>query len=418
MTTPAPSRAASEAGFDDRIPALDGMRGVALIQVLLIHFAILNEVPDSTVVDRFFAQVWDSGWIAMDSFFVLSGFLITGILYEAKSGRVRQYYRNFYARRSLRIFPAHYVYLLALLVLLPIIMPAEKNAIHAIRNDWWWFGGYIGNIRLAIDHGRRPDVFFTSHLWSLAVEEQFYIVWPVFVLLLSRTRLMIVCYAAVLIALFTRIAMVLQGANPWVPYELTITRIDSLAIGALVALIVRDRDDLMRLKRWLPTLAVASALLIAVPGMIKGELYLFGDWEIAIVHTPLSILYGLLIFAIVTGARGKLLDKTFGNRFLVRLGRYSYSMYLVHLAIAWFLNREFSIGTHIPTLFGSHLPGTLTFALVAFIPTYIVGWLSWNFLEGPALRLKRFFPYTAGEDAARHTASQPSAAAPALAGGD
>ncbi len=405
--------ARSEASFDERIPALDGIRGLALIQVLLIHFAILNEVPDSTVLDKFVAQVFDAGWIAMDSFFVLSGFLITGILYDAKTAGVRNYFRNFYARRSLRIFPAHYAYLLALLVLLPLIMPAEKNAIHAIRQDWWWFAGYIGNVRIALDHGRRSDVFFTSHLWSLSVEEQFYVIWPAFVLLLSRGRLMAVCFALTVIALAIRVGMVLAGVNPWVTYTLTFGRMDALAIGALIALVVRHPADLVRLKRWVPWLAISSALVITIPALISGELYLWGDWEIAVDHTALSILYGLLIFAAVSGPRGMLLDKLLGPRFLLRLGRYSYSMYLIHLSIAFFLFRHWSIGTHVPTVFGSHLPGVLVFAAVAFVPVYAIGWLSWNFLEGPALSLKRIFPYTGGEEAAKHGAGQ-MAAAPAV----
>jgi len=421
VTASLPTTHTPEATFDQRIRALDGIRGLALIQVLLIHFAILNEVPETTVVDKVVGQVWDAGWIAMDSFFVLSGFLITGILYEAKSAKIRHYFRNFYVRRSLRIFPAHYVYLLALLILLPFIMPEEKRAIEAIRQDWWWFATYLGNIRLVLDYGRRPDVFFTSHLWSLSVEEQFYLVWPVVVLLLGRAKLMVFCVFISLVALFTRIGMVLAGVNAWVPYELTLTRMDSLAIGALVAIAVRDPHDLLWLKRWFPQIAVVSAALIAIPALILGELYLFGDWEIAIVHTPLSVLYGLLIFYFVTGVRGGKLERAFSQPFLVRLGRYSYAMYLWHLAVAYFLFANFSIGTHVPTLFGSHLPGAITFAVAAFIPTYIIGWLSWNFIEAPALGLKRHFPYTAGETAARHNASEPASppsAAPASARGD
>ncbi len=415
----------SESGFDDRVPALDGIRGLAVIQVLLIHFAILNEVPRSTVVDKFVGQVFGSGWIAMDSFFVLSGFLITGILYDAKTAGVRNYFRNFYARRSLRIFPAHYVYLIFLMFLVPFLFSTDHKAVDIVRHDWFWFAGYAGNVRIALDHDLRPDKFFTSHLWSLSVEEQFYVLWPVVVLLLSRRHLIGFCVLATVAAFAIRVAQAADGVNGWVIYTMTFTRMDSLAIGALVALVLRNPQDLRWVKRWLWPIAIFCAGLIAVPALIQGQLYLWGTWSLVVVHTPLSILYGLLIISLATGRRGSWLDRKFSNRGLTTLGRYSYSMYLFHLSVAFFLFRHFDIGPSVPTVLGSHLPGALVFAAAAFVPTFAIGWLSWHVLEGPALSLKRFFPYTRGEDAAKQRAShsqrEPAAVlapAPVVSGGD
>lgn len=385
--------AVAKRGFDDRIPALDGVRGLAVILVMAFHFSIFTEVPSSTVVDKFVFQVVGTGWIGMDIFFVLSGFLITGILFDAKAAGAVNYFRNFYARRCLRIFPAHYAFLLFFVLLFPLLWPMEKGTIAAITGDWEWFAGYVANIRIALDHGKRPDLYLTGHLWSLSVEEQFYLVWPFFVLLLSRRKLMAVCGMATLVALLTRIGMVTSGVNTWVPYTLAVTRMDALAIGALVALAVREQGDPRLFRRWLFPFALVAGALITIPALAQGELYVFDDWVRMVDHTALAVLCGFAILTVATSLGGSPLDGVLSHRSLTTIGKYSYCMYLVHVPVAYGLFRYFDIGPAIPTLLGSHLPGQVAFAVAAFLPTLAIGWLSWHLVEKQFLKFKALFPY-------------------------
>ena len=162
------------------IPVLDGLRGLAVVLVLLFH---LDRLSGAAWPDRVLARLFGAGWVGVDLFFVLSGFLITGILVDTAAQR--NFFRNFYARRALRIFPLYY----ALLVVGFAVYPTFAPAIHADR-DWrlfldgqWWFWSYLANIRLAAVGGA-PMNF--GHLWSVAIEEQFYLVWPLLLLLAWR----------------------------------------------------------------------------------------------------------------------------------------------------------------------------------------------------------------------------------------
>ena len=165
-----------------RVPALDGIRGIAVTLVALLHFGYLN-----------------GGWIGVQAFFVLSGFLITGILLADRDAPLRAYLRRFYWRRTLRIFPLYYGYLALLAVSYALRgVPAE------FADDAGALFTYTYNFTRATDF--TPTPFFT-HLWSLAVEEQFYLVWPFLVHALSRRALVALACALVAMAPAFRFAL-------------------------------------------------------------------------------------------------------------------------------------------------------------------------------------------------------------------
>ena len=145
------------------IPALDGLRGIAVLTVMWLHFVFL--VP-RTGGERLFWNLSETGWIGVDLFFVLSGFLITGILYDAKGGP--HYFRNFYMRRSLRIFPLYYAFLILIFAVMPLLR--ASGADHVGKQLWMWT--YLSNVLFA-RVGWEGMPAHTTHLWSLAIEEQF-----------------------------------------------------------------------------------------------------------------------------------------------------------------------------------------------------------------------------------------------------
>jgi len=241
-TRPAQSR--------QHLPGLDGLRGVAILAVMCHHlmppsFPLGLSGSVRGVVINFFYRFFYAGWWGVDLFFVLSGFLITGILLEAKGSA--HYFGNFYARRSLRIFPLYYGVLALLFFVLPWLAatPATSAWTQWYAGDllaisrstapdqkWLWF--YGTNIRLALaGHGW----FFgsLSHFWSLAVEEHFYLVWPVVVFCCSTRTLARVCLAVAGAALLCRAGFLLGGLAPECIYVLSPCRFDGLALGGLVA---------------------------------------------------------------------------------------------------------------------------------------------------------------------------------------
>ena len=245
-----------------RYPALDGLRGAAILMVMACHYAM--QVPGKGVFARGAQAVALKGWAGVDLFFVLSGFLITGILYDAKGQS--HYFRNFYARRTLRIFPLYYGILVVELLILLVIKFGFPHAwlhLHNPQKLWAampWLWTYTTNIGQSFFH---LHTVLEGHFWSLAVEEQFYLVWPLLVFLLPWHGLIKACAALVVTAFLVRAALA-ANASSFAAYSLTPCQFDALGLGALAALLVRDKARYAMLKRYAPKALVAGGLLLAV----------------------------------------------------------------------------------------------------------------------------------------------------------
>src|SRR3954466_4450020 len=211
------------------LPTLDGLRGIAILAVMIHHAAEFGQGNSPATAVHQFLHLGRHG---VDLFFVLSGFLITGILLDSKGSP--RYFSTFYARRTLRIFPLYYGVLLVVLVVLPLIVPQPPAAREVIADQGWlWL--YASNILMA---WRNRVLFngehvYLSHFWSLAVEEQFYLVWPLVVLLVGGRGLAWVCAACLPVALVVR-GLTTRGSEFSAAIFLTPCRVDSLAVGALV----------------------------------------------------------------------------------------------------------------------------------------------------------------------------------------
>ncbi len=387
-----------------RMPALDGLRGLAILLVMQVHFwglafSIGAPTPD-LAVDRWADRVIGVGWSGVDLFFVLSGFLITGILYDTKGSS--NSLRTFYARRILRLAPVYYLFLLFVLVVVPFIGPIDAVAsVDELRDIQWWMWSYSINIGTSVTSFDAFLPWVHGPFWSLAVEEQFYLVWPLAVLALPRRPLMGFC--CIMIAAALAIRILLTGGfvdnvfNSNAAGVLMPARMDTLAVGALIALAARG-PELRVLARSAPMVAgVMILFLVAV--FIKNDGLAYGMTDVdRLGFTAFAFLFGALLVATLHAAPGSLLFRALTLGPLRTFGKYSYAMYVFHLLTAFVLMRTFLINGWVDIHFGSQIPLNVIFSVVATATTLGLAWVSWQLVEEPLLRLKKRLPYKEGPE--------------------
>jgi peptidoglycan/LPS O-acetylase OafA/YrhL len=226
-------RAMSVREVRGHIRELDGLRGVAILLVILHHYW-----PDSGRWASY-QKLPHLGWIGVDLFFVISGLLIAGILLDTKNAA--GFFRSFYARRALRIFPLYYLLLLVAFALIPLLQGGPWATSEFVRQSGspLWYLLYQGNLREAIT-GHEP-AYVLAPLWSLAIEEQFYLLFPLLVFVTPRAWLRRVLLSLIVFApLFRLVAAFTWPLNERVEYLATPSRIDVLAVGCLLAVGLRD----------------------------------------------------------------------------------------------------------------------------------------------------------------------------------
>lgn len=377
---PASTRAA-------HIPALDGLRGIAILLVLAHHFTYYGSFRPHLLVDQLFYLTTMAGWTGVDLFFVLSGFLITGILYDSKAAEF--YFRHFYIRRCLRIFPLYYGVLALFFVLLPRVVTSDPSdaSYQNLIADQSWYWTYLINVKIAFDGWPRTNLI--AHFWSLAVEEQFYFVWPLVVFLMRRETLVKMCVACVVVALGLRFGFAWIGQD--LPaYVLLPARVDALAIGGLLALLARDPRGLVVWRRTACMIGVVTGCVLVVLAAARRGLWTTDPFMFTIGYTVLAAFFGALLSIVVTSADNGVLGRICSSRLLRFFGRYSYGLYVFHHPIVIFTRRFFT-APDLPTVFGSQLSGLAIYVLLTGGVSLAVAVLSWHLYESPFLRLKERF---------------------------
>lgn len=367
------------------MPALDGIRGLAILMVMFHHFTIITPV---SVVERALASAAAMGRYGVDVFFVLSGCLITGILIDGRHDA--HFFKTFYARRVLRIFPLYYTLVaVTFLVVPPASRLLSADAARTVQAnmsaaDWPWFVAFCSNFLLAIRDKYTNGILDAS--WSLAIEEHFYLLWPAVVFAIaSPRRLRQVCTAVIAVALLLRMAAWAAGWSRLQIYVVTLTRMDALAFGALVAIWMRSAavewsDRLRQARVWSPVLLAALVVL-----WLTGQM----DYTTTVMNTIGYTLVGALGMQVVIQAvpleRGSRIDGLFNNRPMRFFGKYSYGLYMFQLPVKGALMLLFFNEARMTS---STLLWQGAFYALAGTATTVAALVSWHVLEKKMLALK------------------------------
>jgi peptidoglycan/LPS O-acetylase OafA/YrhL len=355
------------------VKQLDSLRALAVILVIISHW-----VPGTNIINRI-----PNGEIGVDIFFVLSGFLISSILfenknrYESASLSKTKLIKNFYFRRSLRIFPIYYIIIFILLYL-------HTSTRTNIQSAFIYFLTYTSNIYFF--QTQQWDGMI-SHLWSLAVEEQFYLIWPWIILFTNKKYLIHVILIFILTGITSQ--LILSGIK--MSSLLTFTCFDSFGLGALLSwVMVYNKEKIYKFNLVL-SISVFLIFLNWVIGLFFKESILIPR------RTIFSILSLCLIVNVILNKESDslLFRCIFNNRLLIFLGKISYGLYLYHNIIPGLLNSKFIniyINPYLPSILYKNYWAQLflienTVLLIAF------SWLSYNFIEKKFLRLKKYFVY-------------------------
>lgn len=359
--------------FRGKIPALDGVRGLAVLLVLLSHFLLRDFWSD----ERTF-YVAQAGWLGVDLFFVLSGFLITGILLDSKESP--HYWSSFYKRRVLRIFPL-YFFVVTLTWLTIIFVEKTPERLQGY-DSFAWFFTFTPNIAMALKNNwlSHSNFFDLNHLWSLAVEEQFYLLWPFMVRFVPVRYLAALCFC--LVALSTPLREWIagdQGVNSVASYVLPFTRMDGLAAGSFLAVFLRlDLHSFIPFDKWI------ARITLCWTGWQILQIFLHGT-ELRLYNLSALFFASLLYLALNKHPRA-LIRHCCENAFLRHLGQYSYGLYVFHHMFRFEWERWF--GEYLLHSGWPPMPGQVLFIVLAFAGTYLLARLSWALIEQPALRLK------------------------------
>jgi peptidoglycan/LPS O-acetylase OafA/YrhL len=362
-----------------RIFELDGFRATAVLLVLAHHlvYGWLPTADGISWMPRIFTAILSHGWLGVDLFFVLSGFLITGILLDSRESK--HYFRNFYIRRALRILP---LYFICIFVMSLVYHGAATYFVLSLL--------FLANFAYAFHANvpSGPDVF-----WSLAVEEHFYLLWPLLVRFLTGVSLFVLTLIIVFGTPILRGVCAYWGMHPGLEiYHYSFFRFDGMALGAILALWVRSRYY-SRESAWkLAGFLIGFALLVTAVGWPYGIMETKSIASAALRYTQAQFGFAAAM-ALALAYRGTPATGFLRSRFARLTADLSYCIYLIHTAVGdgyyWVLGSlQFNDVAH----FGA--VGALAVrSLVIATATFGVAVLSKKYLEDPFLRLKRYFSY-------------------------
>jgi peptidoglycan/LPS O-acetylase OafA/YrhL len=370
-TSPAPSVTQKPVGARGYIPELDGLRGLAILMVVLCHYVFASNIA-RTPIASIHALAFGFFATGVDLFFVLSGFLIGGILLDNRSSGT--YFKAFYGRRIWRIFPVYYGFLLLILAQSYLLRASGKRSpAFDAGTPFWLFWVFLQNFGMAWFGGTGGWISI-SMTWSLAIEEQFYLVVPTLVRLLKRRWLVVCASLIVLSSPVIHFAVPAETGRTVGSLALAASRFDGMAAGLLCAIFVRSRMFISVRK-----MAIASGLLAA---LVLASLNPYSP-IVFMNHLLLTALYSCVLLIAVEKRSG-----TFGallrSKPLCFFGKISFALYMVHQAVLLMFH---SVLLHSVPEFQSSSSVAVT--LGALLASVLICKISWEILEKPLVSWAR-----------------------------
>jgi len=374
------------------VPALDGVRGLAILLVLLVHLMLFNNDTGNRLWDSV-GQLRSLGFLGVDLFFVLSGFLITGILYDTL--RDPHYFRSFYMRRFLRIFPLYYGFLVLVIVIAAVTHTAwegrQWSLLTYMQNTGIWF---------PVDGFHPGPLVDLNHFWSLAVEEQFYFFWPMLVFLIRDRRRLIqlgLVLSAFALGLRTWLSFHLTPSNIGLIHECTPCRMDTLMIGGCLALTLRGEMPKFLRRAAAPWFWMSVIVMVGY-SVTHPYVYLSSARFVGTVgYSMCAIAFAALI--LLSLEENTAWNRIFSMGWLRSFGKYSYGIYVLHILVGYVFSQwvRHLLGTSIrifltPWLHSRALAIVIEFCVNVSI-VYAAAFLSYNLYEVHFLRLKKYFGY-------------------------
>ena len=389
------------AATGSRIAPLDGIRGLAALLVFTYHCTVLEP---RNLPETIYQHLTFLNGLSPLLFFVLSGFLITGILVRTRDEP--HYFRNFYIRRGLRTLPLYYAVVILSLIVLPALFPhsAKVQGFGRVGHDSWMYWVFLQNFGMAMAGDFRHGILDVT--WSLAIEEQFYFVWPLLVFVCRKRWLATVCIGIIAFGFFYRCLLVFYlEAHPITAYVLTFARLGSLATGSLLAIVWQQPGFLERVKgpaAWIAALTVPCIWAATGAERLLGIDFLasvgFRGGPYTRTFGDLLVLSGLasLVILCISAKPESRFYRVMTSRVLRTLALYSYGIFIFHTPVRAFI-RDVVYGPGNgnskpwivwPTIMGSQIPAQLLFYVVAMSVVLPLAMLSYHLFEKQFLRLK------------------------------
>jgi peptidoglycan/LPS O-acetylase OafA/YrhL len=346
------------------VKELDGWRFIAVMAVIFMHY-----IPSIFLV----------GWVVMDLFFVLSGFLITGILLDTKNEK--GYYKNFIVRRVIRLFPLYYLCLFIVFYLIP----DSFFDVSYYRNHQLWYWLYSSNWLIALQ-GWSPTKAL-DHFWSLGIEEQFYVLWPLFVWLLTSKHLVRLCIFLFFASIILRNTGLQFGFVMPYPYVATIARMEPIALGAIVALLLRKHKVILE-KIALPA-ALVAGICSLITFIIAGTVHMENIVNYSINYTFLDIFFAGMLAVTLSKNLPDWARKFLTHPLIRKIAGMTYCLYVFHVPIHSILKYKY-----LPLLqqyTGNPMSAFLIMFIIGMVITFPLCYAIHRWIEAPLWKLKRYF---------------------------
>lgn len=352
------------------MPELDGIRGIAILFVLIWHYLVCILFWKVGILLAFTNLTWSG----VDLFFLLSGFLIVGILLDNKKSK--NYFKIFYLRRIYRIFPLYYL-MFFLFILILFLAPKNFGWLYNNPLPLWTYALFMQNFAMGITNNWGPN--WIAVTWSLAIEEQFYLIIPLLIKFFKPTLIIVIFIFFILLAPLTRFLI-----HDFGNYVFPFARADSILLGGLIAFIVRNNNLFRILKNNKIIFNLVFLIFLIGCGILSMKCYIIGNY---FNHSWLAIFYGLfLLFPFIN--KDSIVNLFLKNKILTWIGLRSYAIYLLHQPVNGCLHAIFN---HSSPIINSFYTGSIT--ICALLLTFLIAELSFKFFEKPILRYAHRFKY-------------------------